>query len=115
MSDIALRTELEGLSASATLDVSDLHAALADERRRAAVADLADRSTPVDAEALARRVAGRESDRSPGSVPSEQVEQVHVTLHHVHLPKLADVGLIAYDPAACVVTDAADGLGPLSV
>lgn len=114
MSDIALRTEIEGLSASAALDVSDLHAVLADERRRATLTDLADRSAPVDVEALARSVAARESDRSPESVPSELVERVHVTLHHVHLPKLADLGLVEYDATANAVTDVADGIGSLS-
>jgi hypothetical protein len=42
-------------------------------------------------------VAEQERDADITEIPSDWVEQLHLTLHHVHLPKLADAGVIHYD------------------
>lgn len=60
--------------------------ALADARRRWVLAALAARESPVDVRTLAVEVAGSDAD----------VDAVLTMLVHVHLPHLADVGLVDY-------------------
>ena len=77
---------------------SDRHRLLASERRRLALAVLAERTPPVELDDLAVAVARLESDVDE---PSEgTVARVSITLHHCHLPMLADRGVIDYDPAS---------------
>lgn len=94
-----------------TLD--DVYDALADERRRHAVAVLAETRPPVDGGTLARSVAAAEVDAAPDEVSDHRTERVHAKLYHVHLPKLDDVGLVEYDSEADTIHDVADGLGDL--
>lgn len=78
---------------------------LADSRRRIAVSVLAERESPVALVDLARDVAARENETDPRDVPADRVESVAVSLHHRHLPKLADHGVVTYDverKAACI-------------
>ncbi|WP_415378963.1 hypothetical protein [Halosimplex sp. TS25] len=85
--------EIEGkLTAEARYDL------LADGRRRLALAELAERAAPVALGDLAEAVAAREEDDA--SPPVGAVERVAVSLHHVHLPRVEDHGVIDYDPAA---------------
>lgn len=63
-------------------------------RRGAVLTILESRNAPQRRDDLAREVAAREADGEPST---EVVEEVQVTLHHVHLPKLDDAGLIDYD------------------
>jgi hypothetical protein len=79
---------------------SDLFDVLSNERRRILLSVLPDQSTPVDAADLARTVAAREESSAPEDVSAELVRDVHVTLHHVHLPKLDDAELLEYDAPA---------------
>lgn len=91
--------------------VDELFEILSHERRRAVLATLSDHQS-VAVESLAADVAACESDDSP-AVPSESlVDEVHVTLHHVHLPKLDDAGLVDYDRDEKTVetTSAADAV-----
>ena len=75
-----------------------LHALLEDRRRRDVLRRLVDRGRPVSLHELAERVA---ADRGP---PSEQRrDRVAIDLHHVHLLKLADAGLVRYDRASRTV------------
>lgn len=89
--------------------------ALAKERRRVVLDSLAEAEPPVPVDDLARRVAARErrGDRAgegePGPGPPEgAVRRAHVSLHHTHLPKLEEAGLLDYDPDDQVVREAAD-------
>jgi|AntRauMinimDraft_3_1070383.scaffolds.fasta_scaffold00635_5 hypothetical protein len=86
---------------TADLSTSDRHKVLAAERRRVALDVLSDRSTPVDLEDLAVAIARRETDADV--VDEEIVEQVAITLHHTHLPKMGELGVINYDPDSTVV------------
>ena len=67
---------------------------LADERRRTIVAALAEQSSPVTLGELATTLGARETSR--GNRDSHRT--LEVRLHHVHLPLMADVGVIDYDP-----------------
>lgn len=67
--------------------VSDCFEAISNTRRRYALIELA-HGEEVSVEVLASRVADR--------VDADN-EQVHISLLNVHLPKLADLGLVVYD------------------
>lgn len=67
---------------------------LASERRRVTLDVLADRTAPVSLRDLAAAVAAHEADVR---TDDEAVERVAITLHHVHLPKLAALGVVDYD------------------
>ncbi|WP_436927678.1 DUF7344 domain-containing protein [Halosimplex amylolyticum] len=74
----------------------EYHELLSVERRRTTLDILAGSTAPVELEELATTVAARESDVR---VPDEATtERVAINLHHNHLPKMANLGLIAYDP-----------------
>lgn len=69
---------------------------LAADRRQLALDLLAGQTTSIELEELAAGVAAREdgADR----VDEEAVQRVAISLHHCHLPKLAESGLLDYDP-----------------
>ena len=67
-----------------------------DPRRRAVLTALQDEETVVDRRALAERVAAIENDAAPADVPDGTVDDVLLSLHHVHLPKLADVNVVEW-------------------
>lgn len=71
--------------------VDSLFDALSDHRRRAVMRCLMRRTDrPVDVETLDVRLC-RDAGVDPG--------EFEASLRHVHLPKLADVGIVAYDDA----------------
>lgn len=71
-------------------------ASLAHERRRTALAVLATHDNPLSKVALAREIASHETDDGTRPDP-DRVDELCLTLHHIHLPHLADAGLIEYD------------------
>lgn len=86
----------EQMSARPGLD--ELFQVLADEKRRRVLGYLADTDDGVAAfsellEHVADDSAGESSDN----------ERVAVSLHHNHLPKLADANVVEYDPRSEVV------------
>lgn len=81
----------------AETDATALFAALAHPRRRHLVAVLSARDGPVDEGALATRIAARERGSRPAAVTDDDQRSVLVTLHHRHLPKLDDTGLVDRD------------------
>ena len=77
------------------------HRVLAVERRRATCDALAACDEgPIPLEALADAVASRDSDVDDGD---RAADDVATTLHHVHLPLLAEAGVLAYDADANLV------------
>jgi hypothetical protein len=77
------------------LDESHRHELLADERRRVVLDVLAGRTVPLGLETAAKTVAEQESDT--GDAAGETVQRVALSLHHHHLPKLRDFGVVDYD------------------
>ncbi|GAA0672431.1 hypothetical protein ACFQDG_05795 [Natronoarchaeum mannanilyticum] len=71
--------------------------ALANVRRRLALDCLPSRGESAALAELARRVAVSEAEGTTDAVSEERIERVKRTLYHVHLPKLDDVGLVAFD------------------
>jgi hypothetical protein len=83
------------LIARAELSETERHRLLADERRRTVLDVLAQRGATVTFEALAAAVDDCERARA---VDDATRDRIRVSLHHVHLPKLAAAGLLLYDP-----------------
>lgn len=64
-------------------------------RRRRVASIVAERRRPIRLEELAGELSTRE--RSPSTAGENGDDTIHVSLHHVDLPRLDDVGLIDYD------------------
>ena len=96
MSDIELSRDTT--APAEELSTNALFELLRDYRRRTAMAYLLARPNPVSLDELAVAIA------STGDEPSEQrLARLSIDLHHVHLPKLADAGVVRYDPRSEVV------------
>jgi len=78
------------------LDADERYDLLAAERRRAVLAVLDERGAPVALDDLTEAVAARESDETRG----EARGRLAISLHHVHLPRMADLGVLDYDAGA---------------
>jgi|GEM_PF-539049 len=81
--------------------------ALADGRRRTTLAQLLTARGRVPVDVLAIRVAAVEAGVSPIDVDADRHGDVTIDLHHVHLPKLDDVGLIDLADGGAAATDRA--------
>ncbi|ADD05969.1 uncharacterized protein Nmag_2408 [Natrialba magadii ATCC 43099] len=80
------------------IDATDLFDAFAVLRRQYALASLSQHQSPVPITDLARFIARREREAATGPYAmDDQYERILVDLCHVHLPKLADIGLLRYD------------------
>ncbi len=78
--------------------------------RRDVLAVLRDRRSPIGLDEIAEAV--REEAASASETPSDP-EKTRVALHHVHLPKLDDAGVVSYDPGTKTVTpERLDAIAP---
>lgn len=82
---------VELLATAADLSDDEQLQLLSNERRRAVLAVLAEAEVPLTVDEIAPAV----ERRVPGN-PHRRT--VRVSLHHVHLPMLADLGVLEYDP-----------------
>ncbi|WP_232701265.1 DUF7344 domain-containing protein [Halobacterium wangiae] len=85
-------------SGAAELTESARHRLLAAPERRIVLELLAERTAPVDLGELATSVAQQARD-DPAPAP-ELADRTKTRLHHAHLPKLDEAGVIDYDPEA---------------
>lgn len=79
------------------LTPNERHRLLASEQRRLAMDAVADRTAPVELADLAAEVAEREAGTE---TTDEALDRVAAALHHTHLPKMAEAGIVDYDGAA---------------
>lgn len=84
--------------------VTTLFEVLRDPRRRQVVDVLEDRTTQVSLDDLASRLATCERWIDGDGTSDSAVEDVALSLHHVHLPRLATAGIVEYDAESNVVT-----------
>lgn len=70
---------------------------LSDERRRVVLDILTDQSEPIELTALSGLVAAAEHDGDVDEVCPSTRERIAVSLHHIHLPKMDDFGVVEYD------------------
>jgi len=85
--------------ATSTTGTDDLFDILANANRRFVLAHLSQRETPPSLGPLAAALAADSDDLSH--------EDARIALHHVHLPKLEEAGLVEYDDTV-ELTDEAD-------
>ncbi|WP_083252433.1 hypothetical protein [Haladaptatus sp. W1] len=69
-----------------------LYKLLADHRRRVLLQSLRDTADPMPISALVTELT-----QSAGREPSERDVETEIAVHHIHLPKLADAGVIEYN------------------
>lgn len=72
---------------------TERHELLAAKHRRSVLQVVTAEMGAFGLHELAREVAANEDDDADES----QVEQVAIALHHVHLPKMAELGVLSYD------------------
>lgn len=77
------------------LTTNDRHRLLANERCRLALDALAAHPNPLSVTELAEAVVCRAGH----AADANDADEVAVSLHHAHLPRLAEAGAISYDPA----------------
>lgn len=82
-------------STDANLD--ELFAVLSNPRRRFLLAFLDERAEPMALADVAAELARWECDAPTDQIPDERVVSRYLTLHHVHIPKMVDAGLIERD------------------
>ena len=85
-----------------TFTDSDRMRLLASNRRRVLLDVVEDRSMPVSLDTLAAAVGEAEGDAA--GLGTEAIDLIAITLHHNHLPRLADAGVLDYDPTSNHVT-----------
>lgn len=79
------------------LEVGEVLTLLSDRYRRHALACLDGQPEPIPIERLTDQVAGREFQRPPDDVSMIKRTQIATALHHNHLPKLEEAGILSYD------------------
>jgi len=89
------RDDAAALFDRAELSQSERSRLLASERRQTTLSVLSETRRPVDLEELAAAVAAREGDSDDPK--SDRVASVATALHHNHLPRMADMGVVSYD------------------
>lgn len=94
--------------------VTDAFTTLADPLRRYVLYYLAEQEAPVAFDRLATQAAAWRADSTPDAVDDATLAEIRTALYHVHLPKLADLGVITYrdDPGVITLTDETDSLEP---
>ena len=92
--------------AGETPSTDELYTVLANRRRRHALHYLKQRTDPVEIGELAERIAAWENDVAVKAVTGTERKRVYTALQQSHLPKMDDVGLVAFDKRRGVVEPA---------
>lgn len=87
---------------------AERHWILSSERRRTLLEILGGRSAPVGLEVLAEAIG--EEELGVDALEPETIERIAITLHHNHLPKLDDAGVVEYDTTSNHVSSFQDRL-----
>ncbi|WP_135819873.1 DUF7344 domain-containing protein [Halostella litorea] len=90
-------TGSDGAEAADPLSKTDIFDVLRNQRRRFVLQYLKRHETPVELGDLATQVAAWEYDTTPDGVTSAQRKRVYTTLQQTHLPRMDEVGIVAYD------------------
>lgn len=87
------------------MDTNTRYELMADAKRRAVVSVLDPDEPPVSLADLARQVAAHETEGTiDGECELPPLQHVHLSLYHVHVPKLADAGVVSFDTDRNTVT-----------
>jgi hypothetical protein len=87
---------------------------LGDGTRRRALTSLQAADGTMALGELAEETVARIEDAAPEAVPADRRKRTAASLHHCHLPKLDDAGVVSYDSTANLVevTGRAEELEP---
>lgn len=88
---------MSGKSDSSFAGISQYFDALRNPYRRQILYYLNDSGT-ANIDELARQITAQETDQSPSELTEDDYQPIRQQLHHKHLPRLADYGLIEFDP-----------------
>lgn len=77
------------------------------KHRRIVLRVLEDQEPPVSIIDLTNAIIKHNHRTSEEKTPEETITQIQIGLHHAHLPKLAEAGVIQYDPERQVVESTA--------
>ena len=88
-------------TSTVSLSKRERHDVLAAKQRRLTIDFLEGRSTSVDLAEVSAGIVALDDDVANTDAA---IERARIELHHVHLPKMSDVGVIEYDPRTRVVT-----------
>lgn len=80
--------------AISTDDIDALFSCLSDSHRRTLLRILAEESTPLDVETLARLLVAHVEELGD---EGRTYRDIIISLLHVHIPKMSDVGIITVD------------------
>ncbi|WP_306052308.1 DUF7344 domain-containing protein [Natronococcus wangiae] len=84
-------------STAESLPRDDEVAILRSSRRRTLLALLTAYDRTLTTNDLTKEIAVRERDESITDVPGDVLARIAISLHHAHIPKLVDAGLVEYD------------------
>jgi hypothetical protein len=101
---IADVTESDLLAERSELSIEERFTLLADPHRRVVIGRLDEVPGGLTIESLADHVTSELADGTLGT--DDRRRRVLLSLHHNHLPRLADHGVLQYDPAAGTVSAA---------
>jgi DNA-binding transcriptional ArsR family regulator len=91
-----------------SLSVEDVAEAVGDPSRRQVLHLLGDSEFMLALADIAREVAAPDGEPSP-TLTADDLRRAKIRLHHCHLPKLADAGLVNYDVRSRMVALAPAG------
>lgn len=90
-------------SGDTELSQDEIFAILSNPRRRYVLYFLNQHESAIELTDLAEHVAAWENDTTVEELNSKERKRVYVSLYQTHVPKLADHGLIDYDPESGMV------------
>jgi len=82
---------------------------LSNQRRRQALDCLQEYRNPMALSDLVDEVAIREYETRITEIPAEEVKEIYISLYHVHVPRMEDVGLVEYDQDTDLVALSEEG------
>ena len=104
--------DLSDSSSSENEGSDDLPALLSDPYTRHLIECLAEEGGELSLSDLSLCVATRVAGDTKADIDDSTVQQVEIFMHHGHLPRLTDHGIVEYDPDECrielVETDTAE-------
>lgn len=87
----------ERTSTANSLSLNTLFDLLSDHRRRAVLTQLTVHEHKQTVNDFAKEIAVQEQGEPITDVSGETLTQIHLSLHHTHIPKLAETPLVEYD------------------
>jgi DNA-binding transcriptional ArsR family regulator len=88
------------------LELDEVFAALGDTRRRYLLYTLVNEKSEVPLTELAANIAAWEENKPVSEVTDDEHMDVYVSLYHIHVPKLVDVGIVDYQEAEDIIIQA---------